>query len=118
MIKRVFLIVLDSFGIGETPDAKDYKDQGSNTLKSVMSSKNFSAYNLTKLGLLNIDGIDFAPDFPSPCASYARCLQKSKGKDTVTGHWEIAGIISDTAMPVYPYGFPKELIDEFEAKTG
>ncbi len=115
---RVFLIVLDSFGIGELPDAAAYGDAGSNTLKSVSKSEKFKLPNLAKTGLFNIDGVDFLPDDPAPTAAFGRCMEKSKGKDTTTGHWEICGLVSEKPMPTYPCGFPDEVIAEFEKQTG
>lgn len=116
-IKRVFLIVLDSLGIGALPDAAEYGDEGSNTLASVMSSDYFNAPTLTRLGLFNIDGIKAAKQ-SEPIASFARLAEKSKGKDTTTGHWEIAGVVSEKPFPTYPSGFPDEIIDEFMRRTG
>ena len=112
-MNRVFIIVLDSFGIGEMPDAADFGDVGSNTLKSISKSKNFSVPNLLGIGLGNIDGVDFLSKVTNPSGAYARLSERSKGKDTTTGHWEIAGIVSDTPMPTYPNGFPEEVISEF-----
>ena len=112
-IKRIFLIVLDSFGIGEMPDAGDFGDEGSNTLGSISRSPEFSAKNMTRLGLGNIDGVDCIESIPTPKGAYARLSERSKGKDTTTGHWEIAGLVSDTPMPTYPEGFPKEVLLEF-----
>lgn len=112
-IKRIFLIVLDSFGIGEMPDAGDFGDKGSNTLGSISRSPEFSAKNLTALGLGNVDGVDCIESILSPRGAYARLAELSKGKDTTTGHWEIAGLVSDTPMPTYPEGFPKEVLSEF-----
>lgn len=117
-IKRIFLIVLDSFGIGELPDSALYGDTDSNTLFSCFMQKNFYAPNLEKLGLFNIDGVDFTNGSPSPEAAFARLSEKSKGKDTTTGHWEICGIISEEPFPTYPDGFPEEVIKEFSEKTG
>ena len=117
-MKRVFIIVLDSFGIGEMPDAADFGDAGSNTLKSISKSKNFSVPNLLNLGLGNIDGVDFLHRSEKPTGAYARLSERSKGKDTTTGHWEIAGIVSETPMPTYPDGFPDEVISEFCRATG
>jgi phosphopentomutase len=121
-MKRVFLVVLDSVGIGELPDAKDYNDEGSHTLYAVSKSKNFNMPNMKRLGLFDINGVkekfsklDSAEVFEG---SVARLDEKSKGKDTTTGHWEIAGIISETPFPTYPNGFPKEIISEFEERTG
>ena len=115
-MKRVFLIVLDSFGVGALPDAGDYGDEGSNTLRSVSAQKEFYAPNLTKAGLFNIDGV--GGGVPQPVASYCRLKEKSKGKDTITGHWEIAGVVSDLPFPTYPNGFPKDVLDEFSQRTG
>ncbi len=118
MTKRVFLIVLDSVGIGEMPDAAQYGDEGSNTLKVCCEQKGFSVPNLKKLGLFNIDGIDYADKEKEPTAAYARCAEMSNGKDTTTGHWEICGIVSEKPMPTYPDGFPDEILREFSEKTG
>lgn len=117
MSKRVFLIVLDSFGIGEMPDAELFGDKGSNTLKSISSSKDFNIDNLSKLGLCNIDGIDFLNKVDSTLAAYGRFSELSAGKDTTIGHWEISGVVSDSPLPTYPNGFPNEVIDEFCRKT-
>lgn len=116
-MRRVFIIVLDSFGIGEMPDAKKYKDEGSNTIGSVSSSKFFLAPNLQKLGLFNIDGVK-ASVLPTnePKGAYMRLSELSEGKDTTTGHWEIAGLISKEPFPTYKNGFPKYIIDELEEK--
>lgn len=121
-MKRIFLVVLDSVGVGELPDAKDYNDEGSHTLYAVSKSKYFNMPNMERLGLFNIDGVkekfterDLEKDFDG---SVARLSEKSKGKDTTTGHWEIAGIISNQPFPTYPNGFPKEVINEFEKRTG
>jgi phosphopentomutase len=117
-INRVFLIVLDSVGCGEMPDSADFGDAGSNTLKSISASKNFSADNMISLGLGNIDGIDYLPKIDRPRAAVARYAERSKGKDTTTGHWEIGGIVSTKPMPTYPDGFPREILDEFSRRTG
>ncbi len=123
LIDRIFLIVLDSFGVGELPDAALYGDAGSNTLRSVSKSRKFRAESLSSLGLFRIDGVrDWAGSFsapnPVPCAAYARMAEKSRGKDTTTGHWEIAGLVSEKPFPVYPHGFPKEILDSFSKVTG
>ena len=117
-MKRVFLIVLDSFGIGEMEDAASYGDLGTNTLRSVSSSSFFHMPNMKKMGLFNIDGVDCEDGVSNPKASIARMKEASKGKDTTIGHWEIAGLISDHPMPTYPDGFPQEVLDEFTKKTG
>ena len=116
--KRVFLIVLDSFGVGEMGDSGLYGDEGSNTLYSCFKQKEFSVPNMKKLGLFNIDGVFFGEKEEKPAGAYGRFREKSKGKDTTTGHWEIAGIISEKPFPTYPDGFPDEIIDEFCEKTG
>ena len=117
-MRRVFLIVLDSFGIGALPDAKEFCDEGANTLKSISTSENFHIPNLTRIGLGNIDGIDCVEKTESPRASHARLRELSRGKDTTVGHWELMGLISDNPMPTYPQGFPDEIIREFERRTG
>lgn len=116
--KRIFLIVLDSVGIGAEPDAADYGDEGTNTLKSAASSPYFHMPNMESLGLFNIDGIDWHSSVPSPRAAVARMREASKGKDTTIGHWEISGIYSGRPLPTYPNGFPAEVLDEFTRRTG
>ncbi len=116
MAKRAFLIVLDSVGIGEMPDASLWHDEGSNTLQAIRNHPNFSCPNLTKMGLFSIEGI--ADKIDSTRTSYARMHESSKGKDTTIGHWEIAGIHSPKPLPTYPDGFPKSVIDAFERATG
>ncbi len=118
MKKRVFLIVLDSFGIGEAPDAADFGDVGANTLRSAHASGKLNIPNLTRMGLGNTDGVTCLPQAASPTAAYARVMELSRGKDTTIGHWEIAGIVSDSPMPTYPNGFPEEIISAFEKKVG
>ena len=118
MTKRVFLIVLDSFGIGELPDAENYGDKGSNTLKAVSRSEKFNLTNLKKLGLFNIDGVDVCEKEKAPLANFCRIAEKSKGKDTTTGHWEIAGIITEKPFPTYPDGFPTEITEKLKKETG
>ena len=117
MIKRVFLIVLDSFGIGACDDSADFGDAGANTLASVYASKYFCAPNLAKMGLFNIDGVEVGKK-QEPIAAHARLKELSKGKDTTIGHWEIAGIVSNEPLPTYPDGFPEDVINEFSLKTG
>jgi len=118
MAKRVFLIVFDSFGIGGAKDAKVFGDEGSNTLKSISKSDCFNAPNLTKMGLFNIDGIDFGKGVKNPIASFGRAEEVSAGKDSTTGHWEIAGIVSKTPFPTFPNGFPDDLIEKLEKVWG
>ena len=119
-MKRVFLIVLDSVGIGELPDAADFNDTGSNTLRAAFSSPYFSMPNLTKLGLFQIDGTEWGRRKEDTVflGAAARMAEQSKGKDTTIGHWEIAGLISPKPLPVFPEGFPKELLDAFSRETG
>lgn len=121
-MKRVFLIVLDSVGIGELPDAKEYGDEGSNTLYAASTSQYFHMPNMKKLGLFHIDGVKEKytdmDQIKSFQGSVARLAEASKGKDTTTGHWEIAGIISENPFPTYPGGFPDEIMKEFEERTG
>ena len=117
-MKRIFLIVLDSFGIGELPDADKFKDAGANTLKSVSSSPKLKIPNLIRCGLGNIDGVNCIKKTDTPMGIFAKCGEKSMGKDTTVGHWEIAGVISENPLPTYPQGFPKEVIDEFERLSG
>ena len=117
-MKRVFLMVLDSVGIGEMPDAAQYGDAGSNTLAAASTSSYFSMPNMQKLGLFNIDGVECRPAVDHPSAAFARMTEVSKGKDTTIGHWEIAGIASPKPLPTYPDGFPKELLDAFSSQTG
>lgn len=116
--RRVFLIVLDSYGIGELPDAADFGDKGSNTLRSIIASKEYNTPLMKKMGLFNIDGIDYMEGVENPIASYARLGEVSKGKDTTIGHWEIAGIVSERPLPTYPNGFPQDLLEEFSRLTG
>ncbi len=115
---RIFLIVADSFGIGELPDAAAFGDEGSNTFKACYDTGILDVPTLKKLGLFNIDGVNFGEKEASPIGAYARLAEKSAGKDTTIGHWEIAGVISPSPLPTYPNGFPKDVIDEFERRTG
>lgn len=116
--KRVFLIVLDSFGIGEAPDAKEFGDVGSDTMQAISKSKEFNVENLMKMGIFNIDGIMYENGVSNPIASYGKATEVSRGKDTTTGHWEISGIISENPFPTYPNGFPADIIEEFSKRTG
>lgn len=116
--KRVFLIVLDSVGIGELPDSYKYGDEGSNTIRSISKSPNFDINIMRKMGVFNIDDIGFETPTENPTAAYCKLAEKSSGKDTTTGHWEIAGVISEKPFPTYPDGFPDEVINEFEKQTG
>ncbi|MFR1708148.1 MAG: phosphopentomutase [Clostridium sp.] len=119
MDRKVVLVVLDSVGIGELPDAEIYGDKGSNTLGNIAKSvKGFSIPNLEALGIGSIDGVENLIKCENPEGIYGRCSELSKGKDTITGHWEMAGVILETPLQTYPNGFPKEIMDEFEAKIG
>ena len=117
-MKRVFLIVLDSLGIGEMPDAASFGDRGTNTLKRISASKAFDAKNLIEMGVGNIDGVDYLQRTDAPSAAVARVSELSLGKDTTTGHWELMGLISERPMPTYPSGFPREIIEAFEQSIG
>lgn len=119
-MRRVFLIVLDSFGIGEMADAEKFGDKGTNTLGSVSASTYFNVPNLKKLGMFNIEGVECEHKeiVDNPLAAVARMKELSAGKDTTIGHWEIAGLVSENPLPVYPEGFPKEVLDEFSRLTG
>ena len=144
-MKRIFLIVLDSFGIGEMPDAAAYGDAGANTLRSVASSTGFQMPNMEKLGLFHIDGVKDAAyiadmqgelsnayvqaenlnaeslnaeNHQEALGAYARLAESSKGKDTTIGHWEIAGICSEHPLPTYPNGFPEDVMKAFCEQTG
>ena len=118
MEKRVFLIVLDSFGIGAEPDAAAFGDAGTNTLGAIANHPNFNCPNLRKLGLFNIDGVTAGEKTDAPAAAFARLQEQSMGKDTTIGHWELAGIVSPEPLPTYPNGFPAEVMDAFSAQTG
>ncbi len=117
-MKRVFLIVLDSFGIGEMPDAAAYGDINVNTLRSVSKSPYFHMEHMGELGLFQIDGVETGEKTEHPTAAYARMTEHSRGKDTTIGHWEIAGIYSPKPLPTYPNGFPEEVLEEFRIRTG
>lgn len=118
MAKRVFLIVLDSFGVGEMPDAADFGDKGANTLRSCFNTGKLNVPNMEKMGLFNIDGVESGEKETAPEGAFLRLSELSKGKDTTTGHWEIAGLVSEKAFPTFPNGFPSEVIGEFERRTG
>ena len=120
MKKRVFLIVMDSVGVGELPDAAEFGDEGSNTVKAAATSGLLDMPNMKKLGFFNIKGIDdMYEDIPEkPMYAVSRLAERSKGKDTTTGHWEIAGLTSEKPMPTFPDGFPQSFIDEFSKRTG
>ena len=110
-MKRIFLIVLDSCGIGAMPDAAAFGDPGTNTLRACASSEKLHIPNLLQAGLGNIDGVDYLPKTDAPTGAVARLQEASMGKDTTIGHWEIAGVISPEPLPTYPEGFPQEVLD-------
>ena len=110
-------MVLDSAGIGEMPDAADWGDAGSDTLGHILESRKVNLPNLQKLGLGNIRPLQDLPAIENPIGNYGKCTLKSNGKDTTTGHWEMAGIILTKAFPTFPQGFPQRIIDEFTAKA-
>jgi len=118
MAKRVFMIVLDSFGIGGAPDAESFGDAGSDTLGALMRTEGFFPSALASLGLFNIDGVGHGGRVDSPIGAFGRMCELSAGKDTTVGHWELAGLVSSRPLPTYPDGFPAELIAEFERRTG
>lgn len=117
-MKRVFLIVLDSAGIGEAPDAEAFGDKGSHTFESISKSPFFKIDNLKKAGIGNIDGQSYLGTEKNPYAAVARLTEKSAGKDTTIGHWEIAGLYSKDPLPTYPDGFPDEVLDAFSKAVG
>ncbi len=117
-MKRIFLIVLDSCGIGAAPDAADFGDVGADTLRSCAGSKELNIPNLLAAGLGNLDGVDYLPKTDAPTAALARLQERSRGKDTTIGHWEIAGLVSEYPLPTYPNGFPEEILKPFSEKTG
>ena len=121
MAKRAFLVVLDSFGVGAEPDAAAFGDYGVNTLASIVKSPEFDCPNLARLGLFHLDGLEGLSAFRpagGPAGACARLRERSMGKDTTIGHWEIAGVESAAPLPTYPQGFPPEIIEEFERRTG
>ena len=117
-MKRIFLIVLDSFGIGAMPDSESFGDVGVNTLRSCTKSEYLNIPNLIGAGLGNIEGVDCLPKTDAPTGAYARLSETSMGKDTTIGHWEIAGVVSDHPLPTYPDGFPEEVLAPFREATG
>lgn len=114
----MFLIVLDSFGAGQAPDAEKFGDKGASTIKAAAASEMFHLTEMSKMGLFNIDGIDAESPVNDPSAAHMKLRELSVGKDTTTGHFEIAGVVSKTPFPTYPNGFPKEIIEKFEKATG
>jgi len=118
VFRRVIWIVLDSVGIGEMPDAAQYGDAGSDTLGNIARLRGLRVPNLERLGLGNIRPLQGIAPAGSPAAAYGKCTLASPGKDTTTGHWEMAGIHLAKPFPLYPHGFPAEVLDEFERRTG
>ncbi len=119
MGRRVFLVVLDSVGIGALPDAELYGDVGSNTLSAAAKSDGFVMTNMEALGLFDIEGVrHLKKGSATPRGAFGRLKEASKGKDTTIGHWEIAGVISEKPLPTFPEGFPQELLDAFSKRTG
>jgi len=118
MKQRVFIIVLDSCGCGELPDAADYTDAGTHTIRALVNSGKLNIPNLTGMGLFNIDGIGCGDPVAKPTAAYGKCAERSRGKDTTTGHWEIAGLISTVPMRTFPNGFPEEVLEQLRKATG
>jgi len=117
-MKRIFLIVLDSFGIGAMPDAERFGDVGVDTLASCVATGKLHIPNMIAAGLGDIEGVDCLPRSAAPTGAFARLREASMGKDTTIGHWEIAGVVSPEPLPTYPQGFPQEVLDAFEAATG
>ena len=117
-MKRIFLIVLDSCGIGQMPDAAAFGDENVNTLRSCAASEHLHIPNLITSGIGNIDGVTYLPKTDVPAGAVARLTEKSMGKDTTIGHWEIAGIVSPDPLPTYPVGFPEEVLEPFRKATG
>src|SRR5947208_1037496 len=118
MFRRIIWIVLDSVGIGAMPDAEDFGDAGSDTLGNIAMRRTLHLPNLRKLGLANIKPLESLPPVVQPAGACGKCMLASPGKDTTTGHWEMAGILLEMPFPIYPNGFPPEIIDDFEAKIG
>ena len=117
-MKRIFLFVLDSFGIGAQPDADKFGDVGSNTLAACATSDKLQIPNMIAAGLGNADGVTCLPKVAVPTGAVARLTESSMGKDTTIGHWEIAGIVSPEPMPTYPNGFPAEVLDPLKEISG
>jgi len=119
MLDRVILLILDSLGIGELPDASEYGDGGSNTLGNIIKAiGGLNLPNLEALGLGLIDGVEGLRKVENPLASYGRMAELSKGKDTAGGHWELSGLVLDRPFPTYPDGFPEEIMNRFKEETG
>ncbi|MBU5306608.1 phosphopentomutase [Clostridioides mangenotii] len=118
-MSRVIWIIIDSVGIGELPDADKFGDVGANTIGNIVKSQgDINMPNIVDMGIGNIDGVDFLEKADKPAAAFGKCAEISQGKDTTTGHWEMAGIVVDKPFKTFPNGFPKDIIDEFEKQTG
>ena len=117
-MKRIFLIVLDSFGVGALPDSEAFGDVGVNTLAACATSSQLQIPTMIAAGLGLIDGVSCLPKPAAPTGAYGRLAEASMGKDTTIGHWEIAGVVSPKPMPTYPNGFPEEVLAPFRAATG
>ncbi|MBQ9953278.1 MAG: phosphopentomutase [Clostridia bacterium] len=115
---KSILIVLDSLGAGALPDAAAFGDAGAHTIKSISKSPHFAVPNLQKMGLGNIEGLEFLGASDAPKASYGRAMERSQGKDTTIGHWELAGVVSERPLPTFPDGFPQELLQKMEQAWG
>src|SRR3972149_4854058 len=118
-IQRIILLILDSLGIGELPDAKEYNDEGSNTLNNIIRDRgSIHLPNLEAMGIGLIQGVEGLERVKNPIASYGRLAEASTGKDTFIGHWEIAGLIINKPFSTYPDGFPKAIMESFEKEAG
>jgi phosphopentomutase len=118
VFNRAIVIVLDSAGIGELPDAAHYGDEGSNTLGNIARRVTLNIPTLASLGLSRVVSLPGVKVTASPLAAFGRMAERSAGKDSVTGHWELMGVVIDRAFPTFPDGFPRELIDAFERQIG
>lgn len=118
MINRAIIIVLDGFGVGELPDADRYGDIGSNTLKGIYEKCKPNIPNMKKMGLYNIEGVGIPESENKTIASYGKLAEKSVGKNSPVGHWEISGYITDPGFTTYPNAFPEKMLEEFKEKTG
>ena len=117
-INRAIIIVLDSFGVGEAPDANEYGDEGSNTLEGIYYNTTLKLPNMKKLGLYNIQGLTIPEKEENPIGIFGKATEKTKGKNSPVGHWEIAGFIKDEPFKTYYEGFPQELLDEISTRSG
>ncbi len=116
--RRAYIIVLDSYGIGQAPDAAEFGDGECHTLQTIVRSTQYNTPNMKRLGLFNIEGVECGEKELAPIGAYGRLQERSRGKDTTIGHWEIAGIVSETPLPTYPEGFPADVIARLEKALG